>query len=256
MGCTESCHASPSSIFLETIDPENDRLQHAFSAVPPVRVLSRRDMRGGSLDSNDLRRAQSTSSLQSDVIRRRISQMKTSAVDDIRVSIERASRTGNVADVSLEERLSSFGMQIYRVESDGNCQFRSLAFNLFGSQDHHAITRKSIVAHMEKHREFFSMFFDGPREFETFIEEMALNATWGDELTLRAAVEVYGCVAHVITSEAANWYLTYEPEKGKISVDTEIAKVPEGMALPPAGKHIFLAYASPVHYDSIIAKNS
>jgi len=185
-----------------------------------------------------------------------MSTLQTSIVDDITGEMERAAKIRGVEDVSLEERLDSFGMQIYQMESDGNCQFRSLAFNLFGSQNHHAITRKSIVAHMKKHKDFFSMFFDGPSEFETFIEEMALDRTWGDELTLRAAVEVYGCVAHVITSEAANWYLTYEPEMREKSVDLEIAECPEGMCLPPQGKHIFLAYISPVHYDSIIAKSS
>jgi hypothetical protein len=91
-------------------------------------------------------------------------------------------------------------------------QFRALADQLFGSQEHHAVVRALAIAHMRSQSDFFSMFYESPSEFNAYLKDMARNRTWGDELTLRASVEAFGCKAHVITSEGANWYLVYTPE--------------------------------------------
>lgn len=105
---------------------------------------------------------------------------------------------------------------------DGNCQFRAVAFNLFGAQVHHGAVRQAAVAHMKKcagaypfiapllpprqpapqlqphptctcptapHTDFFSIYFDGEDEFSSYLRTMSRNRTWGDELTLRAIVE-------------------------------------------------------------------
>ena len=63
---------------------------------------------------------------------------------------------------------------------------------------------------------------------------MQTDRTWGDELTLRAAADAFGCVVHVITSTTENWHLVYQPEKPRE---------------PP--KSLFLTYVSPVHYNTI-----
>ena len=85
--------------------------------------------------------------------------------------------------------------------------------------------------HMRQQREEFEIYFD-VGEFDTFLERMGTERTWGDELTLRAAADAFRCTIHVITSTKENWHLRYEPE-GK-----------------PA-KLLFLTYVSPVHYNAI-----
>merc|ERR1712151_33748 len=55
----------------------------------------------------------------------------------------------------LKERLQSVGMRMKTCEGDGNCQFRSLAFNLFGAQSHHAVVRQAAVAYLKKKKDFF-----------------------------------------------------------------------------------------------------
>lgn len=152
----------------------------------------------------------------------------------------------------LEGRLDSFGMCMKEMKGDGNCQFRSLAFNLFGDQDHHAMTRKAAVAHMRKHANFFGSLFEDVAEFNAYLSDMARARTWGDELTLRACIEAYNCEAHIITSEPANWYLVYQSETS--SVDPAVAVCPPKKSLPRPGKQVFLAYVSPVHYNSIVRK--
>ncbi|CAK9107530.1 OVARIAN TUMOR DOMAIN-containing deubiquitinating enzyme 11 (OTU domain-containing protein 11) (Deubiquitinating enzyme OTU11) [Durusdinium trenchii] len=121
--------------------------------------------------------------------------------------VKAAESSQGLQGASLEKRLQTFGMQMVEMAGDGNCQFRTMAFNLFRSQEHHAAVRQSAVAHMRKHADFFGVFFEDEAEFGHYCKNMALHGTWGDELTLRAVVEAYGCIAHVITSEPTNWQL-------------------------------------------------
>ncbi|CAE8624263.1 unnamed protein product [Polarella glacialis] len=138
------------------------------------------------------------------------------------------------------------------MQGDGNFQFRSFADNLFGKQSDHTATRKAAVEHMKKHTDFFGLFFETAAELNKYLLDMARSGTWGDELPLRAVVEAYGCVAHVITSEPANWYLVYEP-KSQERPDLRVAVCPKGSKLPSVRKAIFLSYISPVHYNAIVS---
>ena len=81
---------------------------------------------------------------------------------------------------------------------------------------------------------FGAMFEEG--ELEAYLGRMALNRTWGDELTLRATADCYRVSIHVVTSTVENWYLAYEPQGGAA-----------------ARRNLFLTYISPVHYDALTA---
>jgi len=63
-------------------------------------------------------------------------------------------------------------------------------------------------------------------------------------------------VAHLITSEAENWYLVYQPEPIKLNSvdDNRICRVPPGEPLPRVGKEVFLSYIAPIHYNAIVSK--
>lgn len=148
----------------------------------------------------------------------RMSRLGTAARGLLVQNIESASKspeyrrpTGTMTSM-LDDRLASLGLASYIMEGDGNCQFRAIADQLFGSQQHHAIVRACVVSHMKAAQDYFSIFFEDPNEFSSYLKEMGRSRTWGDELTLRAAVEAFGCTAHVVTSEGQNWYLVYTPE--------------------------------------------
>mmetsp|Transcript_102079 Transcript_102079/g.319012 ORF Transcript_102079/g.319012 Transcript_102079/m.319012 type:complete len:277 (-) Transcript_102079:53-883(-) len=185
----------------------------------------------------------------------RISHLRTSERQAMVEGIKQVAETGSGDREGLEGRLDSFGMKMREMEGDGNCQFRSLAHNLFGTQEYHAVTRKAAVAHMRKHKDFFGQLFESAAEFKAYLQDMGKNRTWGDELTLRAVVEAYCCEAHVITSEQANWYLVYHPE-GPKERDPKIAACPKGVQRPLPGKQVFLSYISPVHYNSVVVSKN
>lgn len=140
----------------------------------------------------------------------------------------------------LAERLSALGLRALVVTGDGNCQFRALSHNLYGSDAHHLAVRHAIVDHMRLQAGFFSvMFAEG--EFEPYLALMSSERTWGDEITLRAASECFGCAVHVLTSHGQHWYLKYHPHSDA------------GQELEPT-KHLFLEYVAPIHYDAFTLK--
>eukprot|EP00729_Bicosta_minor_P018636 gene18636-18733_t len=63
---------------------------------------------------------------------------------------DRMSREEKIEDglKLLRERVDNIKVKVIHMEDDGNCQFRSLAAELFGSQRHHALVRSRVVEYM------------------------------------------------------------------------------------------------------------
>jgi hypothetical protein len=142
----------------------------------------------------------------------------------------------------IEQRLSHLRLEQCAMRDDGSCCFRSIAHQVFGDADrHHAHVRRVVVQHMKQHSDDFSFLFDGEAEFQRYLESMSQLGTWGDELTLRAASDALRCTIHVLTSEKDHFYICYRPAA------SEVASRP-----PPL--NIFLAYLSPIHYNSIVVR--
>ena len=134
---------------------------------------------------------------------------------------------------ALDARLTRLGMRRVAMEGDGNCQFRSIAHNVFKDQERYAEVRALATAHIEERMEYFQIYFENARAFRVWLVGMKRDRTWGDELTLRAAVDAFGMRVHVVQSTEQNWYLLYEPEEQKTK------------------RSAFISYVSPVHYDAL-----
>jgi hypothetical protein len=67
----------------------------------------------------------------------------------------------------LIERLNRLSLDMIQMLGDGNCQFRSLSNELFGSQDHHLEVRAQVVQHVRDHSEEFTPFLD--EDFEPYV---------------------------------------------------------------------------------------
>ena len=137
---------------------------------------------------------------------------------------------------ALDVRLDECSMARVKMEGDGNCQFRALAWNVYKDAEQYSVVRRLATEHIEKRRGEFEIYFDSPQAFDKWLREMKRDRTWGDELTLRAACDVLGMKIHVVQSTAANWYLVYEPE------------------VKQTKRMVFISYISPVHYDAITEK--
>jgi len=133
----------------------------------------------------------------------------------------------------LQRRLQRLHLDSVEMADDGNCQFRALSHELYGTQKRYKEVRSMAVAHMQAGPEEFRAFFEKDEDWETYITGMAKNCTWGDELTLRAVADAAGVKIHLVTSDSDNWYLEYQPADG--------ASIRE----------LFLNYISPIHYNAL-----
>ena len=134
----------------------------------------------------------------------------------------------------LEERLKFLNLRTIKSEDDGNCQFRSLSNELYGTQDFHYAIRIKVCEFMKEHVNDFSPFIGTIDDFNDYIEKMMMNRTWGDELTLRAASDIFGTKIHVITTEKEHYVLHYDPS-----------------TTSKTNRQLFLSYISPIHYNTV-----
>jgi hypothetical protein len=137
----------------------------------------------------------------------------------------------------LDARLRRLGLEALPQAPDGACQFRSLAAGLFGAAEadrYHRRVRAAAVAHLAARRADFEGFVGSPREFDAYLAAMAQPATWGDELTLRAACESFQCAVNVVSSDAEAWFVRYVPGGGAA-----------------VRRELFVAYIAPLHYDAL-----
>lgn len=82
----------------------------------------------------------------------------------------------------LNSRLYSLGLEMCVQKGDGNCQFRSLSWGLYGTPRHHAYVRKTCCDYMGRCRAEFEAFLG--EDFRAYVKAMARDGVWGDELTL------------------------------------------------------------------------
>ena len=58
----------------------------------------------------------------------------------------------------LKQRLDFLNLKTVVMAGDGNCQFRSFSYELFGTQNYHAFVRAQAVAHMKSNKHTYSSF--------------------------------------------------------------------------------------------------
>ena len=110
----------------------------------------------------------------------------------------------------LRRRLDGLGLRENEVDGDGNCQFRAIADQLYGSPDRYAEVRAKIVEHLRSNVPLYSGFVHDI-QYDAYIENMGLDGNWGDHLTLIAASNVYDLEIRVYTSYDRNWKLVTRP---------------------------------------------
>jgi hypothetical protein len=166
-----------------------------------------------------------------------------------------------VAVKVLGERIANLGLQQMAMVDDGNCLFRAVSYQLFRAQTYHSQLRRLAVRHIEEHKSEYMPYFEDDDNFSTYVDRMSTPGTWGDEITLHSLSSHFGVNIHVITSTTDNWYLTYHCSSfssASSSLLDYTTKSTEQQEQQQHSRDIFLAYISPIHYNSIthIAEDS
>ena len=63
-------------------------------------------------------------------------------------------------------------------------QFRSVSFNLYGTEEHHMLVRRRATQHMRLHAAEYEPFLGDAAGWTRYIADMEQAGNWGDELTL------------------------------------------------------------------------
>jgi hypothetical protein len=139
-------------------------------------------------------------------------------------------------------RTEGLKLKAHEMKDDGNCLFAALSHQLYGTPGHHEAVRTAAVKQLESHPELYGFYFDTQEAYEKYISQMSAVGFWGDEITMKALCDGFAIIMYVLLSTQGNWYLRYVP--GCCVTEKDISYF-------YTKRQIFLAYLSPVHYNSL-----
>ncbi|KZT58156.1 cysteine proteinase [Calocera cornea HHB12733] len=86
----------------------------------------------------------------------------------------------------LDAQLRSMGLRVVPTEGDGNCLFRALSDQLYGTDRYHATLRKEVCDWLADYPDRYRGFVDDDRSLEDHIAVMRQLGTYGGHLELSA----------------------------------------------------------------------
>jgi hypothetical protein len=137
--------------------------------------------------------------------------------------------------------LRSHHLRIHPVEGDGNCLFRSVSHQIYGTDQWHGMVRQKCMDYMQSEARYFEPYVEGGmEEFYEYVQAKRQNGVWGDDPELQALCELYNCTAEV-------W--AYDHREGAKRLRT-LHESREGACQQMSAMR--LSYYGGGHYDSII----
>lgn len=70
----------------------------------------------------------------------------------------------------LIQRVDNVGIKVIHMEDDGNCQFRSLAQELYGDQELHGVVRGKVIEHLRANGDNYSFYVGDDAEWAAYLE--------------------------------------------------------------------------------------
>lgn len=96
-------------------------------------------------------------------------------------------------EIQFQHKLSLKGWKIKEVAGDGNCLFRALSDQLYGSDEFHTVLREWCMNYLVVEKDYFSQYIIGGADaFNEYVEHKRQNAVWGDDIEIQAFSEIYG----------------------------------------------------------------
>jgi OTU domain-containing protein 5 len=88
--------------------------------------------------------------------------------------------------------LRTLNFIVVPMEGDGNCLFRSVAHQVYGEEQLHALVRAKCCEYMEVERIYFEPFVEGDMaDFFAYLEQKRQLGVWGDDPEIQALCELY-----------------------------------------------------------------
>lgn len=87
---------------------------------------------------------------------------------------------------AFSDALQDYNLRIRDVSNDGNCLFRAVSDQLYGSEDAHLKLRERACDYLVEHKDHYQYFIDDEQSFDDYISEMRRDGVWADNLELQA----------------------------------------------------------------------
>jgi len=156
----------------------------------------------------------------------------------------------NAREISFEKAMRNSGMTVVPVEADGNCLFRAVCHQVWGSEDGHEDLRQAVVKHMSTHRKRFEIF--ATTDFDVYLRRMSRSGVWADDLEIHAIEEIMNREIHIFVNDEETRFFQgdiVEPLKkdfdGKEDGTEDVNNNKERVT------QIKLSYHGGAHYNSV-----
>lgn len=144
----------------------------------------------------------------------------------------------NVDKQRLNERLKKCGFIVKNIKGDGNCQFASLSFQLYGDPHLHRHIRQQVCKQLAQNSALYDCFvcYDNRiPNYDEYCKKMTCLNEWGDNITLQAAADVFQIKILLITS----------------FVDQPLIEItPSDSSIFPK-RIVIMSFYSEVHYNAV-----
>lgn len=87
---------------------------------------------------------------------------------------------------AFSEALHPSGLSIRDVNNDGNCFFRAVSDQLYGSEEHHMKLRELACDYLQRNKDHYKHFVDDEQTFDDYVTDMRNDGVWADNLELQA----------------------------------------------------------------------
>lgn len=145
------------------------------------------------------------------------------------------------ASQALSNQLAAAGLRIVSMRFDGNCLFRAVSFQLFGTQERHGQVRRDVVDAMRLDEETFAPFVEDEETFDAYCSRMAADGEWGDMLELIALSRCFRCrvVVHQLDSPSL------------VMQDPTLESQSQGAGATTIGADLHVSYQDGMHYNAV-----
>ena len=144
-------------------------------------------------------------------------------------------RNENNSYARMNSRLFHKGLEAFDVGGSGDCFFRAISHQYYGTPEFHVEIRKAGVNYLEQNPELF-IESSCDYSWKGYLNRMSTPGTWCDNIIIQAVSNQLNCVIHIIESRFS---------------------CPNGSTItPPLGptkpRVLFVGYLEDVHYVSTI----
>lgn len=121
-------------------------------------------------------------------------------------------------------------MRVKRVEGDGNCLMRSIAYHIYGDVEYHGRVRQETCDYIEFNKEFFAPLIcneidDMVVDIDTYIMIQRTEGEWCGELELISMANLYGVIVAVTNKTDESMYTCEYTPNGIIDEQTRRVQV-------------------------------